>query len=78
MTAAPSARSAPTASLVSLATSGFAIAAGPSLRAASTRARLVMDLEPGSRTLARTGPAPAGACQCWAAPPSLSRVPFML
>jgi hypothetical protein len=37
-----------------------------------------MDLEPGSRTLARTGPAAAGACQCWAAPPSLSRVPFML
>ncbi len=55
----PSARSAPTASRVSLARSGFATEAGPSLRAARTRARLVMDFDAGSRTRALTGPAAA-------------------
>src|SRR5690242_2221972 len=35
----------------------------PSARAASTRALLVMDLEPGMATRARTGPVAAGAAQ---------------
>ena len=63
---------------VSRARSGLVIMPGPSARAASTRARLVMDLEPGSRTPARTGPAATGACQYWAGPLSATRVPFML
>ena len=59
----PSARSALAASKVSLACSGFATVAGPSLRAARTRARLVMDFDAGSRTRALTGPAAAGVDQ---------------
>ena len=58
-----SARSAAAASMVSLARSGFEITAGPSLSAARTRARLVMDLEAGSRTRALTGPSAAGEGQ---------------
>ena len=63
MTSVPSARSAPAASAVSLARSGLAITAGPSPRAARTSARLVMDLEAGSRTRALTGPVAAGEGQ---------------
>ena len=59
----PRARSAPAASVVSLARSGLAISAGPSPSAARTSARLVMDLEAGSRTRALTGPAAAGEAQ---------------
>ena len=59
----PSARRASAASAVSLARSGLAITAGPSPSAARTRARLVMDLEAGSRTRALTGPAAAGEAQ---------------
>ena len=62
----PSARNAAAASMVSLARSGFAITetgSGPSLSAARTRARLVMDLEAGSRTRALTGPSAAGEGQ---------------
>ena len=77
-TLAPSAVSAPAISSVSLARSGLPTTPGPSASAASTSARLVMDLEPGSRNLARTGPAAAGACQCWAGPRSVSRAAFML
>jgi hypothetical protein len=36
---------------------------GESLRAASTSARLVIDLEPGSRSQARTGSRAVGVCQ---------------
>ena len=61
--AQPRARRASAASAVSLARSGLAITAGPSPSAARTNARLVMDLEPGSRTRALTGPAAAGEAQ---------------
>jgi hypothetical protein len=57
------ARSAATASWVSLASSPPVIAEGPELSAASTSARLVIDLDPGGRTRALTGPAAGGACQ---------------
>src|SRR5213078_3734134 len=42
---------------------GPAMVPGPSARAASTSARLVMDLEPGTASRARTGPVAAGAAQ---------------
>ncbi len=57
---APSAVSARAISSVSRACSGRVMAPGPSASAARTSARLVMDFEPGSVTLARTGPAAAG------------------
>ena len=60
---APRACSAPAISRVSLARSGCRTWAGPAASAASTSARLVIDLEPGSRTWARTGPAACGAGQ---------------
>ena len=63
VTSLPIARSAAAASRVSRARSGFAIHAGRSDSAARTRARLVMDLDAGSRTRPRTGPAAAGAAQ---------------
>src|SRR5262249_31948740 len=59
----PSARRASAASLVSLARSGLAITDGPSLSAARTSARFVMDFEGGSWTRALTGPAAAGEAQ---------------
>ena len=62
-TSVPIARSAAAASRVSLARSGLAIRAGRSDRAARTRARLVIDLDAGSRIRALTGPAAAGAAQ---------------
>jgi hypothetical protein len=61
--AAPRARSAVAASSVSLARSGLVMTEGWSLSAASTRARLVMDFDAGSRTRALTGPEAAGAGQ---------------
>jgi len=51
-------------SRVSRARSGLATRLGPSARAASTSARLVMDFEPGSVTAARTGPSAGGTRQC--------------
>jgi hypothetical protein len=63
VTCAPSARRAAAISSVSRASSGLLIVVGPSASAASTRARLVIDFDPGSRTSARTGPLAAGAAQ---------------
>src|SRR5215469_13318194 len=60
---APSAVTAPAIRSVSLARSGPVMVVGPSARAARIRARLVMDLEPGSRMLACTAAAAAGAGQ---------------
>jgi hypothetical protein len=51
------------ASSVSRARSPPAITEGPSLSAASTKARLVIDFDPGGRTRALTGPPADGACQ---------------
>ncbi len=59
----PSALSAAAISRVSRATSGPSITVGRSERAASTRARFVMDFEPGRRMTARTGPGARGASQ---------------
>jgi hypothetical protein len=59
----PRAASAPAIRSVSLARSGRVMALGPSASAARTSARLVMDFEPGSVTLARTGRSAAGARQ---------------
>lgn len=59
----PRTRSAATASEVSRARSGPRTTDGESLSAASTRARLVIDFEPGSRSRARTGPWAAGVRQ---------------
>ncbi|GAA3436228.1 hypothetical protein GCM10018954_058370 [Kutzneria kofuensis] len=51
----PSERSAAAISWVSRLRSGRCTVEGPSARAASNRARLVIDLEPGTGTVARTG-----------------------
>ncbi len=59
----PSACSAPAIRRVSLAASGPVISVGESASAAMISARLVIDLEPGSLTTARTGPAACGAVQ---------------
>jgi len=59
----PRARSAPTAREVSRAFSTPRTTDGESLKAAKMRARLVIDFEPGSRNVARTGPCAAGARQ---------------
>ena len=59
----PSARSAPTIRSLSRARSGAVIRVAVSDSAASTSARLVSDLEPGSATVAASGPSPAGADQ---------------
>ncbi|GLY98969.1 hypothetical protein Acsp02_62230 [Actinoplanes sp. NBRC 103695] len=47
--------------VVSFARSGRTIREGPSARALRTSARAVIDLEPGSRTEAVTGPSLCGA-----------------
>src|SRR5262249_35191275 len=60
---APRAVSAARISSVSRACNGPAMIPGPSARAASTEARLCMDLEPGTDRRARTGPVAAGAGQ---------------
>ncbi len=62
-TPTPRARIAAAISSVSRARSGRSIVAGPPARALSTRARAVIDLEPGSRTDVVTGPAAVGAVQ---------------
>jgi len=56
------ARSAAMASWVSLASSPPVTTEGPELSAASTSARLVIDLDPGGRTRALTGAPADGAC----------------
>ena len=61
--AQPRACSAPTAREVSRAFRTPRTTDGESLRAARMRARLVIDFEPGSRSVARTGPCAAGARQ---------------
>ncbi len=77
-TVAPSARRAPAISRVSRASSGLRMLAGPVARAASTRARLVMDFDPGTRSRAWTGPAPCGGAQEGAWPPESCRAVSML
>jgi putative SOS response-associated peptidase YedK len=57
----PSARSPAAISSVSLARSGACSVDGPCETAASTRARAVIDFEPGSATVARTGATATGA-----------------
>ena len=56
----PRTRSAAIAREVSRASAPRAAVDGESLSAASSSARLVIDLEPGSRSVARTGPCAAG------------------
>jgi hypothetical protein len=59
----PRTSSAAMASEVSRASSPPMMTEGSSLSAASTRARLVIDFDPGGRTSALTGPVAVGACQ---------------
>ncbi len=59
----PSARSASAISRVSRERSGRRIQPGSEARAASTSARLVTDFDPGTWTVASTGPLAVGAGQ---------------
>ena len=77
-TVAPSARRAPAISSVSRASSGLRMSVGPAARAARTRARLVMDFDPGTRSRARSGPPACGAGQGRAARPGSWRGMSML
>ena len=64
-TRTPRARNPSRISRVSRASRPLRITEGPSPSAASTRARLVWDLEPGTLTVARTGASADGADQGW-------------
>ncbi len=57
----PSDRNASAIRVVSRLRSGFRSTETPSARAASSSARLVNDFEPGTETVAPTGPAALGA-----------------
>ncbi len=63
-TSTPSARSASTISVLSRLRSGACRTDGPSASAASSSRRLVIDLEPGTGTVERTGPLAVGADHC--------------
>jgi hypothetical protein len=64
-TGTPSARSASIISLLSRLRSAPVSVPPPSASAASNSARLVIDFEPGTATVAVTGPVARGAAQCW-------------
>ena len=69
----PSAVSPAAMSEVSRARSAFSTRAGPSASPASTRARFVIDFEPGTVTVASTGPGATGAGQTLDDPGQSSR-----
>ncbi|GAB2855315.1 hypothetical protein GCM10027200_64580 [Lentzea nigeriaca] len=64
MNVTPSEERAAAINTVSLLRNGACTVDGPSASAASTRTRFVIDFEPGTGTVAWTGPGALGADQC--------------